>query len=451
MTTKSIINPVTDRREFLRSAILATSALVAPGLIGLTPAYAQSTDIAVTNLDDSGPGSLREALQLANTLPSSRITFAIPGEGTRYIKPLSALPEITTQTVLDGRTQDGYDGRPIIQIDGIAATGSNGLVLGADASQIHGVSVTRFDGSGIVISANQCAVTGCHIGVDPLGLGGGWGNGQNGISVTGAENVIGAVGYDGLCVISGNDVYGVQIGGEDASHNRIINCYIGTSRSAMFKLPNGRTGVLVYNSGWNEIGGALAGELCVISGNDRGGITLDGSALSTNSPNYGTESAAYTGSGRCRYNRIINCYIGVTRTGYGDLGNTLRGVLIFYAQFNTIERCVISGNDKNGVDLLGPVSTANGAIVCANNRIMLCKIGVGPNAVSPIPNTFSGIFGSNARNNKIGGPNASYRNYIRHNRLWAIRLRGTGAATNAHSGMNNVYGNNGRTPEVYVS
>ena len=62
----------------------------------------------VTNTDDSGPGSLRQAIEDANTaVGADTIAFAIPGAGVHTITPLSLLPIIGSSVTIDGYTQPG--------------------------------------------------------------------------------------------------------------------------------------------------------------------------------------------------------------------------------------------------------------------------------------------------------------------------------------------------------
>ena len=62
----------------------------------------------MTNTNDSGPGSLRQAILNANANPGlDTITFDIPGAGVHTISPASALPAITDPVVIDGYTSRG--------------------------------------------------------------------------------------------------------------------------------------------------------------------------------------------------------------------------------------------------------------------------------------------------------------------------------------------------------
>src|SRR5205823_4463290 len=66
----------------------------------------------VTNTNDSGPGSLRQAILDADDTPNvgndrDRIEFVIAGTGVHSIQPLTALPDITEAVIIDGYTQSG--------------------------------------------------------------------------------------------------------------------------------------------------------------------------------------------------------------------------------------------------------------------------------------------------------------------------------------------------------
>src|SRR5690606_16342438 len=62
----------------------------------------------VLNTNDTGPGSLREAIELANATPGAdEIAFAIPGDGPHTIAPAEPLPMIAEPVLIDGYTQPG--------------------------------------------------------------------------------------------------------------------------------------------------------------------------------------------------------------------------------------------------------------------------------------------------------------------------------------------------------
>ena len=75
------------------------------------------------NTNDSGPGSLRQAIFNANANPGlDTIAFAIPGAGMHTISPTSPLPNITDPVVIDGYTQPGSSPNTL-------ANGDNAVLL----------------------------------------------------------------------------------------------------------------------------------------------------------------------------------------------------------------------------------------------------------------------------------------------------------------------------------
>src|SRR5207249_10534466 len=72
----------------------------------------------VTNTNDSGAGSLRQAILDANkTTAADTIKFAI-GSGAKTISPKSHLPGIENPVTIDGTTQPGFSKKPIIELNG---------------------------------------------------------------------------------------------------------------------------------------------------------------------------------------------------------------------------------------------------------------------------------------------------------------------------------------------
>jgi parallel beta-helix repeat protein len=173
--------------------------------------------ITVTNTADSGKGSLRDALLLANESgDSSRIDFCISKKDHGYnrcthswcIKVNSDLPVITVPLVIDGYSQKGAltNSNQANQPDnaqikiGLCGPGlhdsdplddQRGLIFGpgSDGSQLKGLSITNFP-VGVEIQSNNSCVKGCFLGVDVDG-------------VTHKPNTISvlvACGADGTCI-----------------------------------------------------------------------------------------------------------------------------------------------------------------------------------------------------------------------------------------------------------
>src|SRR5437899_10666596 len=108
------------------------------GLLGLlvliSASLSRAATFTVTNTNDSGAGSLRQAILDANaTAGPDTIAFNIPGAGVHTITPASSLDAITDPVTIDGYTQPGAsvntDPMPtnaflLIELDGSALPGS---------------------------------------------------------------------------------------------------------------------------------------------------------------------------------------------------------------------------------------------------------------------------------------------------------------------------------------
>jgi hypothetical protein len=71
-------------------------------VLGLGSGMAQALTFTVTSTGDSGVGTLRNAINSANTTPGAdTIAFNISGAGVHTIAPISALPTITEAVTID--------------------------------------------------------------------------------------------------------------------------------------------------------------------------------------------------------------------------------------------------------------------------------------------------------------------------------------------------------------
>lgn len=145
-------------------------------------AKAAPVTFTVTNTNDSGAGSLREAINGANTNgnPADQdiIEFAIPGLGNQTIQPQTSL-NITQSVLIDGYTQADAIANTLQApgpLDGILRVEIDASVSGA--INITGSNVTL---QGLVINrsfeellnlnnANSFRLFGSYIDVDPQGL-----------------------------------------------------------------------------------------------------------------------------------------------------------------------------------------------------------------------------------------------------------------------------------------
>ena len=143
----------------------------------------------VTNVEDSGPGSLRQAILDANAECSAddsvpcAIRFAIPApvpaEGWFTITPRSALPVVTvTDFAIDGESQTGITGdtNKRVYLFGGQAGDADGLSLNTAAATVRGLAIGGFAHNGIfanprffLFSPRRHVVENNYIGTDPTG------------------------------------------------------------------------------------------------------------------------------------------------------------------------------------------------------------------------------------------------------------------------------------------
>ena len=100
----------------------------------------------VTTTADSGPGSLRQAILDSDLATSggNTIDFAIPGPGVQTIAPASPLPAITNSVLIDGTSQPGYNGTPLIAIDASSSGMADGLTITGSDLTVRGLADDGF-------------------------------------------------------------------------------------------------------------------------------------------------------------------------------------------------------------------------------------------------------------------------------------------------------------------
>jgi hypothetical protein len=229
--------------------------------------------LTVTNTNDNGPGSLRQAIADANVAPGSTIAFAI-GSGLQMIRPLSPLPALLKGTV-DGTTQPGYAGTPLIAIDGsLLPPLSQGLA--AFDSTLTALRVISCPYFGIQLSGNS-KLTRSFVGTDPTGTSAR--PNVVGVEVDGSfqgTTVIGGLLPGEGNVISGNTAYGIFVQGGSVV---ITGNRVGTDVAGLAAVPN-QTGIeLDHSTPYGgappfTIGGTSPGAGNLISGNNEYGIVV---------------------------------------------------------------------------------------------------------------------------------------------------------------------------------
>jgi len=393
-------------------------------IAGQFPQTASAAVYLVTNTNNSGPGSLRQAILDANdpTSPGlDTIDFNITGcSGVCTIQLTNPLPIINDPVYIDGLSQTGASAGDLwagtghtllIEIDGsLLPSSPNGLYISAGNSTVRGLVINNFPGNGIFIMINGGnTIETNYIGTNSTGVGN-FGNELSGIVLNNVgSNTIGGSAPGAGNLISGNDDYGIYIQGSSAAGNQIQGNFIGTDVDGVLKIRNGQGGILLSDAPWNVIGGSTAGDRNLISGNTGYGILISGTGSFSNS---------------ARGN-----YIGTTRHGTVlpyDVGNSLDGVRITSGHNNTIggdasgEGNLISGNTGAGIAVSG--SNAQ------NNDIFGNSIGTDINGTAVIANGGDGVsLTTSVSYTEVGGGSAGEGNLISGNSGNGVTVWGSGS------------------------
>jgi hypothetical protein len=406
-------------KKLLNRPIVAAHRLSLLALPVLAALNLTAATFVVTNCNDSGPGSFRQAILDANANPGlDTMSFAI-GSGGKTIAPTSPLPTITDPLIIDGTTQPGYAGSPLIELNGSsAAVGTVGLNVLAGASTVRGLAVNRFSGSGIVLqSGDGNWIAGNFIGTDVTGSLD-YGNGDCGLAVYGSSNNhIGGTNAADRNLISGNVNDGILSSGY-SSGNRVEGNIIGLNIAGTVKLRNAGHGIHCIGSTDNTIGGTTSAACNISSANSGAGIRLD---------DYSDR------------NVIMGNFLGVDVTGTKDLGNVGNGVTISHSYNNAVGGAVqgsgnlISGNNDRGIWI------ANGA---TGNTIQGNLIGTDVTGTKALGNTGRGvgIEGGASGSNLIGGSEAGARNIISANGTAANPAAGVGIESDGNRVQGNYIG-----------
>ncbi len=215
--------------------------------------------------------TLRAAIAEANAdANTTYITFDIPvadgghSGGVWTINTSSALPTITTSTVLDASTQTGYS-TPVVAIDGSGQGAGDGLLVHGDDVTIRGFALHSSPDEGIDVhsTADRVTIADNHIGTNATGTVA-MGNGDVGLELGGADAVVSGN------LISGNNRDGVMIR-ENAHRSRVVGNRIGTDVTGNAALGNGQEGIELMD-GQDDVILGEPGNGNVISGNGYAGI-----------------------------------------------------------------------------------------------------------------------------------------------------------------------------------
>jgi parallel beta-helix repeat protein len=364
----------------------------------------------VDNLNDSGLGSLRAAIDSANMSgASSVIDFTVKG----VITLSSDLPTISSAVKIDATSAPTYTsgGPPAVELD---CNGNAGLTFapGSDGSQLLGVAIGNASGNGVTLDAGSVTLDRNYIGMNLAGAP--FGNAGDGVYVssTSSNNLIGLnpTAASGVVsnVISGNIGNGISFHG--SSGNTLVDNRIGTNATGTAAISNGGNGIWLTNSSnGNEIGGTAfvdnsTGAINDPTG-DKGTVTPVfvvpplGNLISGNGQN------GILIDSNSQRNILNGNFVGTTADGNGAIGNALDGVAINGSNNNSLIGCqfinnpfvyynVVSGNGANGLH----ITDSNNTTVQAN------FFGIGANNTAVIGNRDNGILvdGTSA-NTQVGG------------------------------------------------
>ena len=445
----------------VKVALLAAAVVTLVVLACSAPAHAATFTVITTN-DVAAAGSLRWAINQSELQPGAdRIEFAIAGAGPHTIALTGDLPALGRRVTIDGYAQPGArpatarrSAEPMIVID--AANADRGLDIGGDRIDVRGLVVHSARYNGIFVEGRENVVAGNHIGTNAAGDAA-LPNGDNGIEIHGTDNAIGgsrpadrnliaghpidirvrngtghtiqgnrvgtnaagtaSLGYSyGMMVdaaatlvrdnlVSGEFV-GIELLGDD---NKVQGNLIGTTADGTATLPGGCLGMNVEGGDGNLIGGTLAGEGNVISGNPCGALQIE----------QGDASDPEEEIGPAVGNLVQGNFIGTDATGQIAIPNGagwgLAAVWISGTNDNTIGGTspgagnVIAANEGEGVFIIG----AN----AFDNHVVGNWIGTNPQGDLGLGNGKSGVrIDSDARRNTVGDIDpAIAANTIAHN------------------------------------
>jgi len=301
-------------------------------LVSFTGNMNSATFLVTSNLDTGAAGELRWAINSANaSVGQDFINFGLPGPSFT-ITPTAPLPPLTDASgvIIDGLSQPG------------AAAGASPPSTASLIVFIDGIAAGPAHGLWIQSSNNNI----------------------RGLVISNFE-------YDGIRIE----------GTPGGTYSNVIYCnFIGTDPPGLGPLGNGR----VTTSLWAgvdliidpQVGGVVQGTI------------VDSNLISANFAE-GVAMINYAG-GDVSYNNVTNNYIGTDINGMADLGNCHDGVYIGEGSHdNTVDNNLISGNDFDGVGIVGFWDGDTGFSTHSNtvsNNIIGLDV-----ALAPLGNSIDGV------------------------------------------------------------
>jgi hypothetical protein len=346
-------------------------ALGAAAMVLLLGAFAGADTFTVVNTNDSGAGSLRQAIADANAHPGlDTVAFNIPGGGVHTIDVSGSFGTISSPVIIDGATQPGYAGAPLIELHSTIL--DNGFWINAGSSTIRALV---FNGFGMAMgfqNAGGNKVEGCYIGTNADGTASA-STAQQGIRMINSDdNVIGGSSASARNLFSGNYI---GIGVESSDGVVIQGNLFGTDVTGTQSIPN-NTAISLAAANDATIGGSAPGEGNVISSSNGSGIGMNsGNNIVIRGNFIGTDITGTRAFGNgMGINESGNDNVAIGGTGPGD-GNLISGNNGYgiYA-YNSANHTTVLGN-KIGTDVTGTKPLGNLTGIATSNDTGGLRVG----------------------------------------------------------------------------
>src|SRR5262249_34217578 len=253
--------------------------------------------------------------------------FKIPGQGVQTIAPASPLPAITKAVLIDGWSQPGHSGTPLIELSGSQAGTADGLTITGPDVTVRGLDINNFSqGAGIHITGTGATgnwIYGNFLGTDPTGTQALPNNAGVEIDAGAAHDLVGTNG-DGVNdaaernLLSGDLFAGVWITGQGTSNNAVAGNFIGTDITGLAAVNNGTQPVT------GSLGVVFGGGIVISAGASGNRIGTDGKSIDDAGERNviggsGQDGADICGTG-ADGNVVAGNYIGSDVTGTASLG-----------------------------------------------------------------------------------------------------------------------------------
>lgn len=333
-------------------------------LLFVSHAHAAPATFSVTNTNDSGAGSLRQAITDANSNTNAAdmdvIEFNISGSEVHTIAVNSDLPLITEKVTINGYSQPGSSENtaaspnPLnsvikIEISGTNATLSQGILgVVAGGSVVKGLSIydgaapdSNFAKATLALVGNDAVLQGSYIGVRADGFTTGeYDKNCASVFVAGTDVLVGgtnssdrnllssecSIGQAAALVVLGSaEIYGNYVGiAKDGVTDLTPDAADANGLNAPFSM-----GINVINTGGNIVGGSTSSKRNVISGNSANMIissqnnVVQGNIIGARYD--GVVSEAITNGMGVTATAGANSIIGGVNSGEGNLIAGVRG------------------------------------------------------------------------------------------------------------------------------